>query len=1781
MSGKCKFSLAVILLFATLTASAEVVINEIMPSNISTHLNNSYNFTGWVEFYNSDSVDVNLKGYTIKNITGENFGNEKWSWQVPYDFTIKGHSYKLIYFDEIPPEAGQAPVSEHAPYKVDVDGGRLLLSDKDGNTINMVEYPAMYPHVSYGLYEGSENYMIPSPEKKNDECYSIADRCAIPTFDGTKPGIFTTGSKGSISLACATSGATIYYTTDGSEPTKDDKVYSKPIVFDTTICVRARAYKDGKIFSPIMTGSFIYPKQSDCAGGEKDAPIISITSDKDYFFGDKLGIYCVGTNGVTGEKSCVSGKANYNQDWARPINLEYFVNSKQVVSQEAEASIMGGCSRQWDLKSLKITTNKRTGNEYYYEVGKDKVGYPFFDADEAKKGNVYSSLQLRNGGNGAEGESRVKFRDGFMQSMAKQMGNIDYQAYQPVSFYLNGKYMGLMGLRERTNKSFIEANYGYDEDEIDVIEIVQAGYSATCGDTMAYSRMIQYASQHYNDEDFLVKLNDYMDVEEYINYMIFEQFVVNTDWPGNNCKLWRHRSDGKFRWISFDTDFGLGLYESGGENFCDPDADMINWCLGVGNTNWANRQKWTTLLFRSLMENEDFQQMLLTKYMMHLGTVFQEENIKSTWDSIIGEVGKEFCREFSKEYHKIKLEEVGKDELGFALKRSGVIYEQLAERYSLKNELVKMNLSCDKSSCGFYLNNAAIDKNQYSLKCLKGMKVDVKAKLPEGYVVKGWKVGEKEYTTETISVTMDETTDVVLVVEKCAISIPKIVINEICSKNTLWKDLSGSKPDWIELYNPGDTPVDVAGLYLSDNQKDLLMHRIPEGYSHSVIQPKGYLLIWADDVKDCNPMHAGFKLSDTSGETITLSKKVSEDSVVVIDKVSFGKIGENNSYGRESDGSSTFGIFEACQFGLGSTATPGSANGAFDCETIIKENTLSITFESNYAGGGWMINGKEIEGSSYAALKSESITLKPIYPEICHFDHWTVSREYAKSEAVLTNSSTWTYFYEDTVPAGEWMSVEYDDSDWSTGYGRFGYSTSSDSRSYNTSLDYGDVDSLKYITGYFRNQFDLDNYARMDSLLVTLTYDDAAIVYINGAEICRYNITSDSVDYSTLANTYIDETTVKFYIPKELLTEKDNVLAVEIHQSGSTSSDMTFSLDAETSYMTNEIDVEELTFVPKNDLKFTLNLIMDVEPSPSTISFVSNQDGCGVVVNGTALPSLKDTVDCMTGDKITLSPIIPKGFMFRSWVINGKEIFDLNTEYFQLKATTVKLNVEKVVLPSIVFNEISIANKSYKIDDNEISNWVEIYNNEGKSLSVNNIYISNSHSNLLLHKLEGILAENAYKLYWADGENKQSHLPFEIGVGDALYLTALIGGDEYLLDSVVCKDHVADGSYGRVLDADKNWTTFAICIDDITREATPGAKNGSVDCAEEVEKNKVTVTVIANVSDVTYNVNDSTVLAKSDTMQFITYKGKLVSIEPSKDRYEFSYWGESKLIGQYLDTISLFDEKTEWSIHYDSIAPMANWDTIGFDDSEWLKGHGKIGYGGDSYDTYLDYGSDSTKKYSKAYFRYEFDLENLDSVDYVGGTIMIDDGVAMYINGKEFVRVNLEKGKAYAKDAKEDEIISFAIDKADLKEGKNVIAVEIAQCSETSSDLTFAVNAKVHIRKDKYSDTIDENVPAVFTAQNDTTILLTMVETVSAELVKYESFATNIYPNPATDYVIIDIEDENEFNYVIMDLNGRIIREGYSLGNKTQVSLDNVSAGIYIIEIYGSRSKHQGKLIKE
>src|SRR5690606_7752716 len=69
--------------------------------------------------------------------------------------------------------------------------------------------------------------------------------------------------------------------------------------------------------------------------------------------------------------------------------------------------------------------------------------------------------------------------------------------------------------------------------------------------------------------------------------------------------------------------------------------------------------------------------------------------------------------------------------------------------------------------------------------------------------------------------------------------------------------------------------------------------------------------------------------------------------------------------------------------------------------------------------------------------------------------------------------------------------------------------------------------------------------------------------------------------------------------------------------------------------------------------------------------------------------------------------------------------------------------------------------------------------------------------------------------------------------------------------------------------------------------------------------------------------------------------------------------------------------------------------------------------------------------------------------------------------------------------------------------------------------------------------------------------------TVSNE--EFNNITVNVYPNPTTDIVNIETE-ENLFNYVVYDINGREIQNGM-FGNNNQVNLQNVNSGVYFIKV--------------
>jgi len=143
-----------------------------------------------------------------------------------------------------------------------------------------------------------------------------------------------------------------------------------------------------------------------------------------------------------------------------------------------------------------------------------------------------------------------------------------------------------------------------------------------------------------------------------------------------------------------------------------------------------------------------------------------------------------------------------------------------------------------------------------------------------------------------------------------------IVINEFMADNSeTIADPSGSYDDWIEVYNYGNEPVDIGGLYITDDFAEPMKYQIPQGNDSTIIQPQGFLLLWADEDLEQGVLHTDIKLSK-SGEEIAFFKI---DGSTLVDSVSFGQQQTDISYGRLPNGAPTWIFFE--------DPTPGWSNG--------------------------------------------------------------------------------------------------------------------------------------------------------------------------------------------------------------------------------------------------------------------------------------------------------------------------------------------------------------------------------------------------------------------------------------------------------------------------------------------------------------------------------------------------------------------------------------------------------------------------------------------------------------------------------------------------------------------------------------------------------------------------------------------------------------------------------------------------------------------------------------
>ena len=134
----------------------------------------------------------------------------------------------------------------------------------------------------------------------------------------------------------------------------------------------------------------------------------------------------------------------------------------------------------------------------------------------------------------------------------------------------------------------------------------------------------------------------------------------------------------------------------------------------------------------------------------------------------------------------------------------------------------------------------------------------------------------------------------------------RVVINELLASNVgCLADPQGEFDDWIELYNAGDTPLDVGGTYLTDDLSLPKKWQIPLGrVAETTIAPHRYLVVWTDGDAADPGLHAAFSL-DANGEELAL---IDVDGTTVLDSISFGVQRADVSYGRFPDGTDTWSL---------------------------------------------------------------------------------------------------------------------------------------------------------------------------------------------------------------------------------------------------------------------------------------------------------------------------------------------------------------------------------------------------------------------------------------------------------------------------------------------------------------------------------------------------------------------------------------------------------------------------------------------------------------------------------------------------------------------------------------------------------------------------------------------------------------------------------------------------------------------------------------------------------
>ncbi len=248
------------------------------------------------------------------------------------------------------------------------------------------------------------------------------------------------------------------------------------------------------------------------------------------------------------------------------------------------------------------------------------------------------------------------------------------------------------------------------------------------------------------------------------------------------------------------------------------------------------------------------------------------------------------------------------------------------------------------------------------------------------------------------------------------------------------------------------------------------------------------------------------------------------------------------------------------------------------------------------------------------------------------FDLELVGQPFLESTLLLPYGSTWRYLDDGVVVPAGWQTNGFNDTGWDQGPAQLGYGDLDEA----TVINFGPDALNRAITYYFRAPLVIADPSAYAQLGIRLVADDGAVLYINGVEAVRDNLPAGSITPATHAlfgkSTAIENDATLYTVPIAAVTAGTNQVAVEVHQSSSASSDLSF-------------DLAVIGIGPATDPLLTREpFLQQPAPDQMTLCWRTQIDADSQIQYGTDISALNQSAtqtNLTTDHVITLTNLLP------------------------------------------------------------------------------------------------------------------------------------------------------------------------------------------------------------------------------------------------------------------------------------------------------------------------------------------------------------------------------------------------------------------------------------------------------------------------------------------------------------------------------------------------------------